>query len=460
MVAKSVVAASAVATSAIVAKIASRWVEPKSLIRWGSRHVVAGVVIRTGMRAGDPFARLCGDPALREYPYDFYDEIRASELLPGRFALVTARHELVLEILRTPGEFLSGFPDETLPRPLRAAVSWARDPAVLNGGDRPSMLMSNGAEHARYRRLAMRAFTARAVAGLAGRIEEMAAELLDGMQRRGGGDLITDYAQLLPVLVIAEILGVPTEMRHTFLHWARPIVPMVDFGIGYPRFRQGEASLRELNAWFQGHFARLRREPGTDLLSSIVVAAQEEADGAGVDDVGLMVNSTLLLVAGFETTVNLIGNGSVLLMTHPEQLARLQADPVGWANAVDEVLRFDSPVQNTIRYPSHDSAVRGIPIRRGQFIVLLTGGANRDPAVFDDPNTFDVTRGNAREHLSFSAGPHFCAGAALARLEGEIGLRLLFERFPGLSLAGELRRRPTRVIRGFAAIPVRLGAGC
>ena len=125
---------------------------------------------------------------------------------------------------------------------------------------------------------------------------------------------------------------------------------------------------------------------------------------------------------------------------------------------MDEVLRFDSPVQSLVRYAAHHAAVRGVPIRRGQFIVLLTGGANRDPAVFDHPNIFDVTRGNARDHLSLSLGPHFCVGAALARLQGEIGLRLLFERFPGLSLAGEPRRRTTRVARGFAAIPVRLSA--
>jgi cytochrome P450 len=164
----------------------------------------------------------------------------------------------------------------------------------------------------------------------------------------------------------------------------------------------------------------------------------------------------LLLAAGFETTVNLIGNGAALLTSHPEQLARLRTDPAMWPGAVDEILRFDSPVQRTGRIAQRDTTVAGEPLRRGQIVVIMLGGANRDPAVFPDPNRFDVGRAGAGEHVAFSSGIHYCLGAGLARMEGEVGLRALFDRFPDLAPAGPPHRRPTRVLRGFDAMPVRL----
>jgi cytochrome P450 len=164
----------------------------------------------------------------------------------------------------------------------------------------------------------------------------------------------------------------------------------------------------------------------------------------------------LLLAAGFETTVNLIGNGVGLLTAHPEQLALLRAEPQRWPRAVDEVLRVDSPVQRTGRVAQRDTKVAGEQFRPNQVVILMLGGANRDPAVFPDPDRFDVTRPNAGDHLAFSSGAHFCLGAALARMEGEVGLRALFDRFPDLALAGPPRRRPTRVLRGYASMPVRL----
>ena len=164
----------------------------------------------------------------------------------------------------------------------------------------------------------------------------------------------------------------------------------------------------------------------------------------------------LLLAAGFETTVNLIGNGTALLTEHPEQLALLREDPSRWPNAVDEVLRHDSPVQRTGRIAHRDTEIAGERVRGGRIVVVMLGGANRDPAVFDDPGRFDVTRPNAGEHIAFSSGIHYCLGAALARMEGEVGLRALFERFPELALDGPPHRRPTRVLRGYDAMPARL----
>jgi len=164
----------------------------------------------------------------------------------------------------------------------------------------------------------------------------------------------------------------------------------------------------------------------------------------------------LLLAAGFETTQNLLGNGAALLVRHPEQLARLRAGTASWATATDEVLRFDSPVQRTARMARRDTDVAGTAVRAGELVVLILGGANRDPAVFADPHRFDVTRADADQHIAFSQGIHYCLGAGLARMEGEIGLRALFERFPDLALAAPPHRRPTRLLRGFDGMPVTL----
>ena len=449
--------------TAVAVHKAVRDAEPKALTRWGMRHGTANLAAWFAQRSGDAYGLLCGEE-LRAEPYAFYDELRArGDLVPGKVACVTASYDLCAEVVRDPA-FLSGFPDETLPRPFQAALEWAREDAVLSPLDRPSMLMSNGADHTRFRRLVSKAFTARAVAALRVRTEEIAGELLDGLERkRAAGepvDLVVDYAEQLPVWVIAELLGVPTAMREQFLTWMHPIAALTDLGMGYPAFRRAEASLRELNAWTLGHLERLRREPGDDLLSRIVAGSEEEraAGGEGLSETDLMITTTLMLGAGFETTVNLISNGAALLMAHPDQAAVLRDDPSVWANAVEEMLRLDSAVQNTYRYPAQSTVVRGVPVRRGQFIIVLLGAANRDPAVFPEPGRFDVRRANAREHLSFSLGPHFCVGAALARMEGEVALARLFERYPDLALDGAPARRPTRGLRGYLHMPVALGS--
>ena len=202
-----------------------------------------------------------------------------------------------------------------------------------------------------------------------------------------------------------------------------------------------------------GHFEHIRRHPGDNILSTLVHAHSEEGRLSRDE---LTSIAMLLLAAGFETTVNLIGNGAALLTSHPGQLARLQADPALWPRAVDEVLRHDSPVQRTGRVAIRDTEVAGERMRAGSVVVIMLGGANRDPAVFTDPDVFDVTRPNAGEHIAFSSGIHYCLGAALARMEGEVGLRALFDRFPDLVPDGPPHRRPTRVLRGYDAMPVRL----
>ncbi|HUR75368.1 MAG TPA: cytochrome P450 [Sporichthya sp.] len=430
----------------------------KSAVRWGVRHGLAQVAIKKGAKRGDNHARLVTGGSDID-PHPIYDEMRAKgPVVMGAFAMVTARHGVISEILKSD-DFGAGLPLEALPRPLAAVGLWAQNPRNPGPVEPPSLLVINGVDHMRLRKLVSRAFTARAVEAIGHDIETVATQLLDKLAREhpGGGhaDLVTEYAHSLPVQIIAKILGVPISMQDTFLRWGDDLAASLDIGLPYRQFRQSEKALAALNAWLREHCDNLRRNPGDDLLSRVVLAGRD--DGTELNDQEMTSLAGLVLAAGFETTVNLIGNGAVLLFEHPEQRELLRADPGLWRNAVEEVLRFDSPVQNTARHAVRDTTVEGVAIRKQVLVALMLAGANRDPAVFANPHTFDVTRANAKEHLSFSAGPHYCLGAALARMEGEIGLRMLFDRFPDLTAAGPAQRRKTRILHGWAAVPVELG---
>jgi hypothetical protein len=229
----------------------------------------------------------------------------------------------------------------------------------------------------------------------------------------------------------------------------------LDFGLSWRQFQTVQHGLIGFNYWLERHLDSLRRNPGDNLMSQLIVASE---DGVRLDETELRGVAGLVLAAGFETTVNLLGNGIRMLINAPDQLAILRDDPSLWPNAVEEILRLDSPVQLTGRVARDDTVVAGTPVKRGEFVVIYLAAASRDPAVFDDPHRFDVRRPNAGRHLAFSGGRHFCLGAALARMEGEVGLRSFFTRFPDAQLAGEGSRRDTRVLRGWARLPVRLGA--
>lgn len=231
--------------------------------------------------------------------------------------------------------------------------------------------------------------------------------------------------------------------------------PSLDLGLSWGQFRYVESSLQEFDSWLELHLEALRAEPGDNLLSQLVTATD---DGVGLTHAELKSIAGLVLAAGFETTVNLLSNGANLLSEHRDQLARLRTDPSGWPTAVDEVLRFDPPVLLTGRTASCDTEIAGTSFRKGERITTLLAAANRDPEVFSDPDTFDVSRANAKDHVSFSGGRHYCLGAALARMEGEVGLRSLFDRYPDLEVRAGATRRDTRILRGFARLPVRLNA--
>jgi cytochrome P450 len=255
------------------------------------------------------------------------------------------------------------------------------------------------------------------------------------------------------VAIISDVLGVPADQRDQVLRFGELAAPSLDVGLSWKQFRQVEAGLAGFDAWLSQHLDTLRRTPGDDLMSQLI---QTSDDGTYLSDVELRAIAGLVLAAGFETTVNLLGNGIRMLLDAPEARAQLAQQPDLWPNTVEEILRLDSPVQLSARVALVDTEVFGTPVAADELVVIYLAGANRDPQVFDDPHRFDITRANANRHLSFSGGRHFCLGAALARAEGEVGLRAFFDRYPDATLAGPGKRRDTRVLRGWSELPVSL----
>ncbi|HLY33837.1 MAG TPA: cytochrome P450 [Jatrophihabitantaceae bacterium] len=427
----------------------------RSAIVWFIRYGIPGFAIRMLARRGDLIARSAVDPEAMRNPAELYAGLRALGPLAGnRVVGASAHHAVVNDVLRNDA-FLAnpgGAPTRFLERLMTSAI----DPRALGPVDVPSLLSIHPPQHTRIRRLVTHAFTPRAIAGYSDQIRDIANGLADRAATRGGRfDLVADYASQLPVAVIAQIMGIPSEMHADLLRIGNDAALTLDPALTYRDFRRADLAIRESAVMLGDHITTLRRNPGDDLLSELV---QINQDGDRLSDEELRVNTLLLLGAGFETTVNLIGNAVALLIEHRDQLEALQADPSGWPNAVDEVLRYDSPVQVTVRVANRDTEVAGRPVPAGRAIVLMLGAANRDPDVFADPDRFDVTRPDARLHLAFSAGIHYCLGAQLARLEAAIALQTLFERFPDLTLAGPGTRRTTRVLHGYEHLPVTVGS--
>lgn len=425
----------------------------KPAVRWSLAHALPKLAMRRASREGDFQGRLVIDGAScsPEELNALIKEIRdAGVVHGGRFAYITARLPVVKEVLTHP-DFRTG-----LGLPSKSGLGrvqlWAES-TVLGPLNPPSLLVTEPPDHTRYRKLVTRVFSVRAVEELRVRAEKVAHELLDDIDASNPTDLVETYCAQLPVTLIAQILGVPTVERDRVLDFGSAAAPSLDVGLSWRQFRSVERALGDFDHWLGDHLARLRRNPGDDLMSKLVLA---EEDGVGLDERELKATAGLVLAAGFETTVNLLSNGTALLHDHPEQLTRLREDPSLWPNAVDEVLRYDPPVLLTGRTALKDTVVQGVKVPRGSILTTVLAGANRDPDVFTDPDLFDVGRDNAREHVSFSAGRHYCLGAALARMEGEVGLRVLFERYPDLRRLPGSTRRPTRILRGFEQLPVQL----
>jgi cytochrome P450 len=312
--------------------------------------------------------------------------------------------------------------------------------------------------HTRRRGLLNKAFTSRAVVALQPMIERIVDHLIARAAARGEMDLIADFAYPLPASVIAGMIGVPIEDLDRFKTWSDEIAAFVGSALATPDKRErGERGVREMSAYFRAMVADHRRNPREDILSGLIAATDS---GAMLSEDELVASCILLLFAGHETTTNLIGNGMLALLRHPGALAALRRDPSLAAAAVEEMLRYDGPTQAMTRIALEDMSLDegGATIRRGDRVFALLNAANRDPAVFPDPDLFDVARDDIR-HLSFGFGIHFCLGAPLARLEGRIGVAALVRRLPELTLALD---RPewtdSFVLRGVKALPVRFRA--
>ena len=414
-------------------------------------HGVPRAYMAVHARRGDPLARLIANHGRDGDPYPMMEQIRAhGPLMRTRFVWASVDHGVCKEVLRDKRFGVTAPSDMDLPRPLRALLR-RTDPGVANPVEPPAMVIVNPPDHTRYRQLVAQNFTPRATDRLGTRVAEVTAELIDELASTPNPDLIADFAARLPVAIIAEILDLPADSHDRMLEWGQCGAPLLDIGIGWKTYRKAIDGLRDTDDYFHEHIDRMRDDGASENPFSRMAA-----DGT-LTDRELAANAALIVGAGFETTVNLIGNGIVLLLRHPDQLALLRDEPGLWPGAVEEILRFDSPVQMTARTASGDVEIAGHSIAAGDMVGLLLGGANRDPGVFADPSSFDVTRANAREHLAFASGIHACLGAALARIEGVTALRALFEAFPDLRLTEPPHRRGLVNLRGFSGLPAQLG---
>jgi cytochrome P450 len=282
------------------------------------------------------------------------------------------------------------------------------------------------------------------MSGYQGKIEETVERLLDQAARAGRFDLVSSFAAPLPITVICDLLGIDDADAEAFAEYGRVLGSAIDGVKSLGHARRLMANDAKLRAMFGRLFELRREDPRDDIVSRLVAV-----EGDQIQPHEMAPMCTLLLFAGFETTVNLIGNAVVALTDHPEQWKQLCADPVGLApKVVEDTLRFDPPVQRTSRVAREPLEIDGTPVHKGQWFVILIGGANRDPEVYDQPSTYDIHREHPVEHLAFSSGIHYCVGRPLAQLEATIALRMLAERMPGLRRMGKVKRRNANTVRG------------
>jgi cytochrome P450 len=432
----------------------------KERLHWLAMHGFIRGVSAIGVRRGDLQARLIADPTVAADPVPFYEELRAhGPLVKGRVNYLTTDHALAHELLRSD-DFRVVNMGSNLPAPLRWLERRTRDD-LLHPLREPSLLAVEPPDHTRYRKTVSAVFTSRAVTALRDRVEQTAADLLDRLADRSGVsdvvDIVGRYCSQLPVAIISDILGVPERDRSRVLEFGELAAPSLDIGLPWRQYRTVQKGIAGFNFWLADHLRELRRAPGDNLMSQLIQTAESGSAETHLDATELQTIAGLVLAAGFETTVNLLGNGIRVLLDASEHLDTLRQRPDLWPNAVEEILRLESPVQLTARVALNDVVVAGMRVERGALMVIYLAAANRDPSVFPDPHRFDIERANAGRHLAFSGGRHFCLGAALARAEGEVGLRTFFDRFPEARAAGNGSRRDTRVLRGWSTLPVTLG---
>lgn len=401
------------------------------------------------MNDARPFSFNPFDPDVRYDPFPLYARARREHPVfvhEGLPLVSVFRYDDIQAILKESATWSNVFP----PPPG----------VVLRADLPPSMLMQDPPEHTRLRGLVNLAFTPRMIRRLEPRMEEIAQQLLDAALAQRRVDLVQALTYPLPVIVIAEMIGVPMDHRDQFKEWSDGLVENLGLGLMGPEppevIQRELQILDKMRAYFTQLVDERRARPREDLLSGLVAA---ELEGSRLTFDEMLQMLVLLLVAGNETTTNLIGNAAVELMQHPDQLARLRAHPELMPTAIDEVLRFSSPVQVDARRAAHTVEVAGQTIAADTNVLLLLGSANRDETVFDRPETFDIGRDDNR-HLAFGFGPHYCLGANLARMEAQVAIRVLLQRTTHFRRTDDERLplHSSFIFRGFTRIPVELEA--
>jgi cytochrome P450 len=393
------------------------------------------------------------DPTYKANPYPTYAELRSeapvyrATLPDGRGVWLVTRYEDVVAVLKDE-RFVKDWRKAMTPEQLVQIPSIPEAMRPLS----ENMLDKDPPDHERLRRLVSKAFTPRLIERMRPRVQEIADALLDAVEEGGEMDLIDDYAFPLPIIVIAELLGVPAEARNNFREWSNAAVSgdTTQEYVEKVLLPHMEAFVGYLRAMFE----EKRKNPKEDLISALV-RAEEAGDKLSEDELLAMV--FLLLIAGHETTVNLIGNGTLALLQHPGELQKLKSDPALIKPAVEELLRYDGPVEtSTERFAREDVRIGDTVIPKGEMVMVVIAAADHDPERFPEPDELDITRPD-NKHLAFGKGIHHCLGAPLARMEGQIALGTLLRRMPNLRLKGSpesLTWRPGLVLRGLRSLPV------
>ncbi len=395
------------------------------------------------------------DPAFKSNPYPFYAQLRAQSPVfrmegpNGRPIWLITDYELAAMVLKDP-RFAKDRARSLTEEQRANRRPMSETFALFN----PNMLSIDPPDHTRLRALVQKAFTPRLVESMRVRIQAIADELIDRVQAHGEMELIADFAFPLPITVIGEILGIPDEDRTRFREWSGMIIEGANAFEDTANRPNRAPVLEVFVAYLRDLFALRRTAPGDDLISGLL---QTEIDGQSLDEAELYSMVFLLLIAGHETTVNLITNGTLALLTHPDQFKALQTNPDLLKSAVEEFLRYESPVEwATFRWTSEPVELNGQTIPQGEMVLISLSSANRDPNVFADPDALDLTR-EKNPHLAFGLGVHYCLGAPLARLEGQIAFGTLIRRLPNLRLKiapDALQWRSVMITRGLEALPV------
>jgi cytochrome P450 len=419
----------------------------------GRAPAAAGAPATTAARTAPPTALVALDPEAEGFPTDPYEQLAGLRKnapvhwSPAMDSWVVLRYDDVHELSRDRS-LLGSITNVTPPDDADDHSGRRRRPEK-------SMIRRDGDDHMRLRRLVSKVFTPKAIANWRATAEQIVEARLDQAESQGEVDLIAEYALPLPAQIISTMLGVPNADIPMLRQWSQSQVLNLEPHVPQDVRDEVNATARAFYDYVEALVADKRSHPGQDIISDLI-AAEEAGDQLTDDEIQAQI--VLLYIAGHETTVNLIGNGVVALFKHPEQLDRLRTSPDLDANAIEEVLRYESPAQFTRRFVQSPFDIDGTKIDTGQIIALGLGSANHDPAKWGPTaDTFDISRPGANEHVSFGGGPHFCLGAHLARLEGQIALPRLVRRFPHLSLlSDEPAWSPRVVLRGVTELPARV----